>query len=310
MPRIGIGRIGLYAAKQGRIPEDFRQYPQAGHKSTKYKAAAVNDDDRRREGAQAKNRWKGGHPVRKSLLSGAASAAIVTAAALAFSAAPAGARTSAATASRSGGTAADTARCPWLNTHLSVAQRVALVLSRMTLPDEITMVEGQGTSQPYVFYIAAQPQLCIPAMGLEDGPVGVGDGLTGVTELPSAVSLAATFDPSLAKRYGAVVGAEEAGKGASANLGPTVNIDRDPRWGRSFETYTEDPFLNRSIAVSDIEGVQSQRVLDQVKHYAVYNQETNRNTLLDDVLISSRALHEIYLPTFQAAVCSRPRRPR
>jgi beta-glucosidase len=139
-------------------------------------------------------------------------------------------------------------------------------------------------------------------VGLEDGPVGVGDGLTGVTELPSAVSLAATFDPSLARRYGAVVGAEEAGKGASANLGPTVNIDRDPRWGRSFEAYTEDPFLNRSIATSDIEGVQSQRVLDQVKHYAVYNQETNRNTLLDDVLISGRALHEIYLPAFQAAV--------
>jgi beta-glucosidase len=244
--------------------------------------------------------------VRKSLLSGAASAAIVTAAALALSAAPAGARTSAATVSRSGGTAADTARCPWLNTHLSVARRVALVLSRMTLSDEITMVEGDGQAQnpaaPYVFNIAAQPTLCIPDVGLEDGPLGVGDGLTGVTELPSAVSLAATFDPSLAKRYGAVVGAEEAGKGASANLGPTVNIDRDPRWGRSFETYTEDPFLNRSIAVSDIEGVQSQRVLDQVKHYAVYNQETNRNTLLDDVLISQRALHEIYLPTFQAAV--------
>src|SRR5690242_15914111 len=179
-------------------------------------------------------------------------------------------------------------------------------MSRMTLSDEITMVEGDGQAQnpsaPYVFNIAAQPKLCIPAMGLEDGPVGVGDGLTGVTELPSAVSLAATFDPSLAHSYGQVVGAEEAGKGASANLGPTVNIDRDPRWGRSFETYTEDPFLNQQTAVSEIDGVQSQRVLDQVKHYAAYNQETNRNTSLDDVLVSDRTLHEIYLPAFQAAV--------
>ena len=139
-------------------------------------------------------------------------------------------------------------------------------------------------------------------MGLEDGPVGVGDGLTGVTELPSAVSLAATFDPSLAQRYGAVVGAEEAGKGASVNLGPTINIDRDPRWGRSFETYTEDPYLNAQLAVSDINGVQSQRVLDQVKHYVAYNQETNRNSLLDDVLISQRTLHEIYMRAFQSAV--------
>src|SRR5690242_2560258 len=121
-----------------------------------------------------------------------------------------------------------------------------MVMSHMTLSDEITMVEGQGTSQPYVFYMAAQPKLCIPAMGLEDGPVGVGDGLTGVTQLPSAVSLAATFDPALAHSYGQVIGAEEAGKGASANLGPTVNIDRDPRWGRSFEAYTEDPVPQRA----------------------------------------------------------------
>ena len=74
------------------------------------------------------------------------------------------------------------------------------------------------------------------------------DGLTGVTELPAGVALAATFDPSLAGQYGQVVGSEEVGKGAAVNLGPTINIDRDPRWGRSFETYTEDPYLNASLA--------------------------------------------------------------
>ena len=62
------------------------------------------------------------------------------------------------------------------------------------------------------------------------------------------------------------------------NLGPTVNIDRDPRWGRSFEAYTEDPYLNSALTVSDIDGVQSQGEMSQVKHFAVYNQETNRNT--------------------------------
>ena len=138
-------------------------------------------------------------------------------------------------------------------------------------------------------------------MGEEDGPVGVGDGLTGVTQLPAAVSLAATWDRGLATQYGQVVGSEERGKGAMVNLGPTVNIDRDPRWGRSFEAYTEDPYLNSALTVSDIDGVQSQGEMSQVKHYAVYNQETNRNTPADDVIISQRAEHEIYLPAFWAA---------
>jgi beta-glucosidase len=192
--------------------------------------------------------------------------------------------------------------CPWLNQSLPISQRVQLLLSKMTLANEITMVEGQGTAQPYVFYMAAQPSLCIPAIGLEDGPLGVGDGLTGVTQLPSGASLAATFDTSLASRYGAVIGQEEWGKGAAVNLGPTVNILRDPRWGRSFEAFTEDPFLNAALAVHEIGGVQAQGEMSQVKHFAAYNQETNRNTPADDVIVSNRTLHEIYLPAFEQAV--------
>ena len=197
--------------------------------------------------------------------------------------------------------AAASPSCPWLNQSLSVRQRVQMLLSQMTIADKINMVTGAGFSEPYVFYISAIPSLCVPAIGEEDGPVGVGDGLTGVTQMPSAVSLAATFDPSLAHAYGQVVGSEERGKGAMVDLGPTVNIDRDPRWGRSFEAYTEDPYLNAAIATADIEGVQSQDEMAQVKHLAVYNQETNRNTPADDAIVSTRALHEIYLPAFWAA---------
>ena len=176
-----------------------------------------------------------------------------------------------------------------------------MLMAQMTLADKINMVTGAGFSEPYVFYISAIPRLCIPAIGEEDGPVGVGDGLTGVTQLPSAVSLAATFDPSLANQYGQVVGSEERGKGAMVDLGPTVNIDRDPRWGRSFEAYTEDPYLNAAMAIANIDGVQSQGEMAQIKHLAVYNQETNRNTPADDAIVSTRALHEIYLPAFWAA---------
>ena len=197
--------------------------------------------------------------------------------------------------------AASSSSCPWLNQSLPVSQRLRMLMAKMTLADKINMVTGAGTSEPYVFYISAIPGLCIPAMGEEDGPVGVGDGLTGVTQLPSAVSLAATWDRTLATQYGQVVGSEERGKGAMVNLGPTVNIDRDPRWGRSFEAYTEDPYLNAALTVSDIDGVQSQGEMSQVKHFALYNQETNRNTPADDVIISQRAEHEIYLPAFWAA---------
>jgi beta-glucosidase len=223
---------------------------------------------------------------------------VAFAAVLAFPVASAGAATQAARPAAS----TSPQSCPWLKQSLPVAQRVSMLLGQMTLANKITVVEGQGTSEPYVFYMAAQPALCIPAMGLEDGPNGVGDGLTGVTQLPAGVSLAATFDPALARQYGAVIGAESRGKGAAVNLGPTVNIDRDPRWGRSFESFTEDPFLNGALAVSEIDGVQSQGEMSQVKHFAVYNQETNRNTTADDTIVSDRALHEIYLPAFQQSV--------
>jgi beta-glucosidase len=201
---------------------------------------------------------------------------------------------------RAGGTAA--AGCPWVTSTAPIDQRVSQLMSQMTLADKITMVEGHGTTNPYVFYTPAIASLCIPAVGLEDGPSGVADGLTGVTQLPAGVSLAATWDPALARQYGSVIGAEEYGKGASANLGPTVNIDRDPRWGRSFEALSEDPYLNSSLDVPEIDGIQRQDVEDQVKHYDAYNQETYRNTPADDVVVSDRALHEIYMPSFYSAV--------
>jgi beta-glucosidase len=211
---------------------------------------------------------------------------------------------------------ASSAACPWVGSTQPIARRVAEVMSHMTVADEDFLVEGHGTTNegpnpspnPYVFWMPGLPMssagapLCIPALGEEDGPAGVADALTGVTQLPAGVDLAATFDPSLARQYGQVIGKEELGKGAAVNLGPTVNIDRDPRWGRSFEAFTEDPFLNASLATSEIEGVQSTGEMSQVKHFAVYNQETNRNSLDDDAIVSERTMQEIYFPAFEAAV--------
>jgi beta-glucosidase len=196
-------------------------------------------------------------------------------------------------------------RCPWVRSSAPVATRVGEVLGAMTLDDKLAIVDGVGYADGtagYVGRVASNPRLCIPALNLEDGPAGVGDSVPGVTQLPAPVALAASWNPELANAYGSVVGGEDRGKGVNVNLGPTVNIVRDPRWGRAYESYGEDPYLSGQLAVGYIDGVQSQGVMSEVKHFAVYNQETNRNTAADDAIVSQRAMQEIYLPQFKAAV--------
>jgi beta-glucosidase len=196
--------------------------------------------------------------------------------------------------------AASTA-CPWVGSSAPIPQRVSEVLARMTQAQEVDLLTGANGSS-YVGLIPAIGSLCIPALNLEDGPAGVADGMTGVTQLPAPVDAAATWDTAAEKQYGQVVGAEEAAKGATIDLGPTINIVRDPRWGRAFETIGEDPYLNGTLSAAEIQGVQSTGTMAQVKHFAVYNQETNRNTPADDAIVSDQALQEIYLPAFQDAV--------
>ena len=191
-------------------------------------------------------------------------------------------------------------RCPWLTSTASPEARATMLADRMTLgqlDDIVHRVLGsyEGSINPI-------RSLCVPALTLSDGPEGVGGGVGGVTQLPAAVSAAATWDRAAVRQYGEVAGSEMVGKGINVDLGPTVNIVRDPRWGRAFETYGEDPYLSGQMAVSDIDGVQSQGVISMVKHFAVYNQETYRNGSADDAIVSDRVIHEIYLPAFQAAI--------
>jgi beta-glucosidase len=192
--------------------------------------------------------------------------------------------------------------CPWVGSTLPVAQRVQEVLNNIDQAQEISMLAGSGASSPYIGDTTGIPALCIPNMGYQDGPSGVGDGLGGVTEFPDGEATAATWDPALVQQQGAAMGAEFAGKGANVDLGPTANIVRDPRWGRAFETYGEDPYLSGQIASADIEGLQSQGVMAMVKHASVYTQETNRNSGDDDAIISQQAIQEIYEAPFQTAV--------
>jgi beta-glucosidase len=181
-----------------------------------------------------------------------------------------------------------------------------MLLSRMTLAQEVAEMYIVAPQQPGKLYghqgaVPAQPALCIPALVEQDGSLGV-HGAPGVTQLPSEVSLGSAWDPALAYQYGVVNGREHRAKGIGMVLGPGINIDRDPRWGRNYEMFSEDPLLTSALGAADIEGLQSQGVMADAKHFVTYNQETNRGTRSDDTIVGTRALHEIYLPPFYSAV--------
>ena len=190
--------------------------------------------------------------------------------------------------------------CPWVGSTAPVAQRVQQVLNTMDQSEELSLVAGDGGSS-YIGQIPSIPALCIPATNLEDGPNGVGDGTGGVTAFPDGESAAATWDPSLIQQEGTAMGAEFAGKGVNVSLGPTTNIVRDPRWGRTYETYGEDPYLAGQITTAEVAGLQSQGVMAMVKHAAAYDQEQYPNGNNHET-VPQQALQELYYAPFQTAI--------
>ena len=187
--------------------------------------------------------------------------------------------------------------CPWVGSTAPVATRVQQVLNTMDQAEELDLVAGDGGSS-YIGQIPAVPNLCIPATNMEDGPNGVGDGTGGVTAFPDGESAAATWDPTLIQQEGTAMGAEFAGKGVNVALGPTTNLVRDPRWGRTYETYGEDPYLAGQITAAEVDGLQSQGVMAMVKHVAAYDQEQYPNGNKNET-VSQQALEELYLAPFQ-----------
>ncbi|MBE8516036.1 glycoside hydrolase family 3 C-terminal domain-containing protein [Amycolatopsis sp. H6(2020)] len=182
----------------------------------------------------------------------------------------------------------------------AAAGRARQLVARMTLDEKIAYCHGVPATKGFTGHIPANTRLGIPELRLADGPSGVGNGSVGVTQWPDSKALAATWNPDTATDYGKAYGAEQAAKGHNVALAPCINILRVPHWGRSFETYTEDPFLNGRLAAATIRGIQSNHVLSTVKHFVANNQEILRNSI--DVVVSERALHEIYYPGFRAAV--------
>jgi beta-glucosidase len=198
------------------------------------------------------------------------------------------------------------ASLPWLDTHISPADRAAMVVARMTLDEKIAEVHGSGyplfadPTAGYAGKIPGNARLGIPAVYLADSPVGVGNSSTGVTQWADTSALASTWDTQLAGAYGTAYGAEQAGKGHNVALAPTVNILRLPTWGRSPETFSEDPYLTAQQSSAEIKGIQSQHVIATVKHFVANNHEVLRSSI--NVVASEKARNEIYEPAFKAAV--------
>jgi beta-glucosidase len=180
--------------------------------------------------------------------------------------------------------------------------RAQSLVSQMTLDEKISLVHGTGfiTGDGFTGFTPAIERLGIPPFYLADGPNGVGNGATGVTAFPAAMNNAASWDTGLLRRYGAVLGAEQAGKGNDVALAPTMNILRVPGWGRAFETFSEDPELAGDIGAAEIRGIQSQGVIADAKHFAANNQETDRLTV--NAVVGERALRELYTAQFAKAV--------
>ncbi len=211
--------------------------------------------------------------------------------------------------SRSQSTPAVPAGAPYKNPITPVDARVSDLLSRMTIEEKASMLEGSG-------WMESTPieRLGIPAIKMADGPMGVRSwmGSSAITNsvnvstkvestsFPVGIAMAATWDGQLVQREGKAIAEEVKALGRDMILGPTVNINRVPLWGRNFEGYGEDPYLTGQLAVSYIRGVQGEGVIPSVKHFVANNEEFERHRI--DAHISERALHEIYLPAFKAAV--------
>lgn len=184
--------------------------------------------------------------------------------------------------------------------------KITKLISKMRIEEKVSMIHANSS-----FTSGGIPRLGIPELIMSDGPNGVrlehGRGWNAIknvddagTYLPTENTLAATWNTNLAYNYGLVLGSEAKYRGKDVILGPAINIIRSPLNGRNFEYMSEDPYLISKMVVGYVNGLQDQGISACVKHYAANNEEVDRGKV--NVLMSERALREIYLPGFEAAI--------
>ncbi|WP_295655122.1 glycoside hydrolase family 3 C-terminal domain-containing protein [uncultured Mucilaginibacter sp.] len=189
----------------------------------------------------------------------------------------------------------------------AIDKKIDHIVKQLTLKEKIAMLHGNA-----LFSSDGVKRLGIPELTCDDGPLGVREEVgryswtplklktDSATYFPNGSAMAATWNPALAYQYGVTMAQEALARHKNILLAPAFNICRTPLCGRTYEYYSEDPFLNAQLAISAVKGIQSQHVAACVKHFAVNNQETMRDSI--NVVIGERALREIYLPAFKAAI--------
>ncbi|QEE50869.1 glycosyl hydrolase [Flavobacterium alkalisoli] len=185
--------------------------------------------------------------------------------------------------------------------------KIDSIVGQMTLEEKIGLLHGYS-----MFTNEGVERLGVPEVHMADGPLGIREELQRMswaplgldndfaTYYPAGAGLSAAWSPELAHTFGRSIGEEARARGKDVLLAPAFNIIRTPLGGRTYEYMTEDPFLNKTLIVPYVVGVQENNVAACIKHYAANNQETNRGTV--DVLMDERTLREIYLPAFHDAV--------
>ena len=196
---------------------------------------------------------------------------------------------------------------PYLNDSIDIEVRVEDALSRLTLEEKIAMIHAQSK-----FTSPGVPRLGIPDLAVNDGPQGVREELLwdkwdaagqtndSCTAYPALMSVAASWNRDIAALYGKSIGEEFRQRNKDVALTPGINIYRHPLCGRNFEYMGEDPYLAGILAAEAVKGIQSNGVAACVKHFALNNQEIDRHKV--NVVVSDRALHEIYLEGFRRAI--------
>lgn len=190
---------------------------------------------------------------------------------------------------------------------LKYEDKITEIISQMTLEEKVNMLHGKN-----MFSSAGVERLGIPDIEYADGPFGIREemephswnslGLANdsATFFPTGSALAATWSEEMAYEYGKGMAKEARLRGKDMILGPAINIQRIPTGGRTYEYLSEDPQLSAALSVKYTQGVQDNGVAVCLKHYALNNQENDRGSI--DVKVSERAMHELYLPPFEAAV--------
>ena len=203
----------------------------------------------------------------------------------------------------------------WMNTNLSPDERASLAVEAMTLDEKVQMLHGTGMvglspmsplavhSNGGAGYVVEIPRLSIPALQMSDAAYGVrmsGENGRYSTALPSCVGGAASWDLQAGFEYGALIGRELRAQGYNMSLGGGVNLTREPRNGRTFEYMGEDPVLAGKMVGSVIKGIQAQHVLGDIKHFALNDQESGRNSV--NINIDQRAARESDLLAFEIGI--------